>query len=370
MEVFYSMRIKSLSKIGCFLLILFVAGIVSSSRSVNAGTITGEIPVGGASYFLDMYYKNTEDLEGASGMLLADSVSIPENVAIANVNDYLNIRSGAGTDFGMIGYLPKNGMCVVLEELEGWAKIQSGSLTGYVSTDYLFMGDEGRAKAEEIACLMATVNGNSVNFRSEPDTSTDANIIATVNSGEHLVVIEETVVSKDDNNVLWVKAYVDDLEGYVSKELVTVAYDWVKAVSISSILDSSNSSGISSLRASLIIEAKKHIGLRYVWGGTSLSKGADCSGFCLAVYKACGIDTSKLPRASYDLAASSKGRKVSLASAKPGDLVFYGNSSGHVNHVAMYIGNGQIIHESGRAYGCKISDVHYRTVLKVKNFLD
>ncbi|MCR5685494.1 MAG: C40 family peptidase [Lachnospiraceae bacterium] len=361
---------SKLLKLSSFVCLLTTIVILSGINFAQAGTITGEIAVGGVSYYLDMYYKNTEDLEGASGMLLADPVTIPENVAIANVNDYLNIRSGAGTDYGMIGYLPKNGMCIVLEDLGGWAKIQSGSLTGYVSTDYLFMGEEGYAKAEEIACLMATVNGNNVNFRSEPDTTTDENIIATVNNGEHLIVIEETVVSKEDDNVLWVKAYVDDLEGYISKDLVTVAYDWVKAVSISSILDAGDTNGISSLRAKLIIEAKKHIGLRYVWGGTSLSKGADCSGFCLAVYKACGIDISKLPRASYDLAASSKGRKVSLSGAKPGDLVFYGDSSGHVNHVAMYMGNGQIIHESGRAYGCKISDVHYRTVLKVKNFLD
>ena len=70
------------------------------------------------------------------------------------------------------------------------------------------------------------------------------------------------------------------------------------------------------------------------------------------------------------MANCSKGKKVTLATAKPGDLVFYGDSSGHVNHVAIYIGNGQIIHEAGRASGCKISSVNYRKVLKIKNFID
>lgn len=98
--------------------------------------------------------------------------------------------------------------------------------------------------------------------------------------------------------------------------------------------------------------------------------GCDCSGFCLAVYRACGYDTSQLPRASYDIAASSKGRTVSLAEAKPGDMVFYGSSSGKINHVALYMGNGMIIHESGRKYGCMVSQVDYRHIVKIKSFLD
>ncbi len=352
------------------LLVLFLIIMFSGTENVKAGVITGEKPLGGASYYLDLYYRMTDDLEGASGDLLADPVEIPENVAIAKVNDYLNIRSGAGTNNSMIGCLPKNGMCVVLENLDGWAKIQSGDVTGYVSTEYLYMGEEGRAKAEEIASLMAKVNGEKVNFRSEPDSSSNDNILATVSKNESLLVIEETIVNKDDEQTLWVKVYVDDMEGYIAKDLVTVNYDWNRAVSISDILETGNASGISALRAAVIIEAKKHLGLRYVWGGESLSKGADCSGFCRAVYKAVGIDVSRLPRTSYDLAATKKGRTVSLAEAKPGDLVFYGNSSGHVNHVAIYMGGGQIIHEAGRAYGCRISNVRYRTIIKIRSFLD
>lgn len=364
------MKLKKSYRFGLIISISFVLCMFGGTIHANAGVIKGEKALGGASYYLDRYYDNSSKTEGTSGSLLADAVVIPENVAIAKVNDYLNIRSGAGTGYGVVGYLPKNGMCQVLEVADGWAKIESGIVKGYVSTEYLYMGEEGYKKAESLASLMATVNAGTVNFRSEPSTASDDNVIASVSNGEALKVIEETVVNKDDETVLWVKAYLDDLEGYIAKKFVNVAYDWTRAVSMTSIIGADSQSGVSSLRASIIIEAKKHLGLRYVWGGMSLSAGADCSGFCLAVYKKCGIDITKLPRTSYDLASSSKGRKVSLSAAKPGDLVFYGDNSGHVNHVALYIGNGQIIHESGKAYGCKISNVNYRTVIKIKNFLD
>ncbi|MCR5324722.1 MAG: C40 family peptidase [Lachnospiraceae bacterium] len=364
------MRTRSIIKISTILFAFSALCLLFRSVPANAGTITGETALGGVSYYLNLYYEKNEDTEGASGDLLADPVQIPENVAIAKVNDYLNIRSGAGTNNNMIGYLPKNGMCVVLEDLGEWAKIQSGNVTGYVSTSYLYMGEEGKAKAEEIARLMAKVTVGSANFRSEPNSAVTDNILAKVSKDENLVVIEETIVSKDDDQTLWVKVYVDDMEGYIAKDLVSVNYDWAKAVSIATILETGDSTGTTAFRAQIIMEAKKHLGLKYVWGGESLTKGADCSGFCRAVYKACGINVNKLPRTSYDLAASSKGRTVSLAKAQPGDLVFYGDSSGHVNHVAIYMGGGQIIHESGRAYGCRISSVYYRSIIKVRNFID
>ena len=358
--------IKSAVAVLAVCIIIFLRN--GSKASASAGVITGERAIEGLSYYLDMYY-NT-NTEGTIAELFTDTATIPDNVAFANVEDALNIRKKPGTGEVIIGYLPKNGMCEVLDEKDGWAHIKSGKIEGYVSVDYLIMGEEGRAKADSLSTLMATVNAGTVNFRSEPDTTSDDNIIATVNRGEMLPVIEECVISKDDDTIIWVKAYCDDLEGYISKEFVDVAYTWDKAVSLSQVVNGETKVGANSLRMSIIAEAKKHIGLKYVWGGNSLVSGADCSGFCLAVYRACGISTTNLPRASYDIAASSKGRTVSLANAQPGDLVFYGSSNGHVNHVAIYMGNGMIIHESGRKYGCKVSPVDYRTIIKIKNFLD
>ena len=359
---------KSYIKAFGFALILLTIMVVSPKAFVKADIVTGERAIGGLSYYLDLYYGECENT-GVDG-LFAEQVSIPENVAFANVNDFLNIRKSAGTNSSIIGYLPKDGMCQVISSDGEWAHIKSGRIEGYVSQEYLIMGEEGRKKADELSELKATVNAGVVNFRSEPDSSTDDNIIATVHFGEQLSVIEECVISKDDNNVMWVKAYCDDLEGYITRDFVTVGYDWDRAVSLSQVLNGETTVGMNSLRCSIILEAKKHIGLKYVWGGDSLKYGADCSGFCHAVYRACGINTSSLPRTSYDLAASSRGKNVSLANAQAGDLVFYGTSSGSVNHVAIYMGNGMIIHESGHKSGCKVSPVDYRTILKIKNFLD
>lgn len=367
------MKMRRAFKLNIIISLALVVCLLGGTTYAKAGLITGDESLGGVSYYLDKFYKNADkNDEGLAGSLLADAVTIPENVAIAKVNDYLNIRSGAGTSYGVTGYLPKNGMCVVKEVTDdgAWAKIESGAVTGYVSTEYLYMGEDGYKKAEELASLMATVNAGTVNFRSEPSTTSGDNILATVANGEALVVIEETVVNKDDETTLWVKAYLDDMEGYIAKKFVNVAYDWTRAVSMTSLVGADSASNLSSLRAAIVIEAKKHLGLKYVWGGNSLKYGCDCSGFCIEVFKKVGINTSQLPRTSAGMAASSKGKKVTYANAKPGDLVFYGDSKGNVNHVAIYIGNGQIIHEAGRAYGCKISSINYRSYLKIKNFID
>lgn len=337
--------------------------------------------LGGFSYMFEQYLESksnsdsSEDSDGST-MLLSTQVTIPENIAIANVVDSCNIREGAGTNYNIIGIFPKNAYCIVLDETEdGWAHIQSGNVTGYIKTDYLFMGDEGYQKACEMAHLVATVTAGSVNVRTAPTTENDDNIIMEVTRGEQLEVVEEAVLNKNDAKAqIWVKVAVDSTDladseengyGYITSEFVEVGYNWKTAVKIDPIDPS-----VSAIRLKIVNEAKKYIGLKYVWGGTSLKTGADCSGFCLAVYRACGVSTSKLPRTSYNMAASSAGKTVSLANAKPGDLVFYGDSRGNVNHVALYIGNNQVIHESGRKEGCKISNVNYRKIIKIKNFLD
>lgn len=359
--------------------------LMSSSCAILAGAMLFALPdaqakaesrgskaIGGFSKLLEQYYEKTGGEKTGEGLsLLSVAIDIPDNIAVAaNIRDYVNIRQGAGTGYGVVGYLPKDGVCYVESIENGWAKISSGDVNGYISVDYLSTGAEGKKRARELVSLKATVNAGTVNFRSTPDTSVSSNILAEVNAGEVLEVIEDNVITRDSAAESWTKVYVDDMEGYVARQFVTVEYDWIKAVSIFSETARNSVSGISAIRTALIVEAQKHLGLKYVWGGNSLTTGADCSGFCLAVYRACGISTSNLPRASYDICASAAGRTVSYDEAKPGDLVFYASSSGHVNHVAMYMGNGQIIHEAGRAYGCRISNINYRKVYKIKNFLD
>lgn len=358
-------------------LTVMTVSMLSSAPLVLAQADTDSSALGGFSYLYENYLTTKdsgEDGTESTATLLSDKVTIPENVAIANVNDSCNIREGAGTNYNIIGIFPKNAYCIVLDEKDGWAHIQSGNVTGYIKTDYLFMGEEGYAKACEMVRLTATVTAGSVNVRTEPSTASDDTIIMEVSRGEQLEVVEEAILNKNDEKALmWVKVIVDasdmtesegDVYGYISSEFVNVGYNWKTAVKIDPI-----DASVSAIRQKVIAEAKKHIGLKYVWGGTSLTTGADCSGFCLAVYRACGISTARMPRTSYDMAASSAGKTVSLANAKPGDLVFYG-SRGRVDHVGIYIGNNKVIHESGRKDGCKISNVNYRTIIKIKNFID
>lgn len=357
-----------------------ILAAVTPVTSVLADTMPADSgALGGFSFAFEQYLSSQTEEEMASEestMLLSTEVTIPENVAVANVVDSCNIRAGAGTNYDIIGIFPKNAYCIVKDVTEdGWAQIESGNVKGYIKTDYLFMGEEGYQKACELAHLTATVTAGSVNVRTSPSTESDDNIIMEVTRGEQLEVVAEAILNKNDAKAqLWVKVVVDSTDvadseengyGYITSEFVEVGYNWKTAVKIDPI-----DASISAIRQQVVKEARKYIGLKYVWGGTSLVTGADCSGFCIAIYKACGISTKKLPRTSYNMAASANGKTVSLANAKPGDLVFYGDKKGNVNHVGIYIGNNQVIHESGRKDGCKISKVNYRTIIKIKNFID
>lgn len=335
--------------------------------TVRAEDYAGEKSLGGLSYYLKKY-NSSNNSDESTLRLFSKEFDIPNNIAVAKVNDYVNIREKAGVTYNIVGILTKNAVCTLLEEpSDGWARISSGGITGYISVDYLYMGAEAVKKAEETAVLTAEVAAGVVNVRSTPNTENRDNIIAEVTNGEKLVVVDalskELITKNDPNADTWVKINIDNLEGYVTREYVQIAYTWKYADKPPALTNSAK-------RNMIVQEAQKYLGLKYVWGGESLSRGADCSGFVRAIYKKCGINVLKLSRTSSGMAGQSLGRSISYANAKPGDLVFYANSRGVVDHVAMYIGNGQVIHESGYKDGCKISKVNYRTPYKFKNFLD
>lgn len=338
-----------------------------------AEMISEETALGGFSYYLEQYYDHTKEEQKKNSeillnepMLFASQLIIPKGIAIANVNDYVRIRQGAGTNYTIVGLLMKDAACIVSEINDGWAKISSGDVTGYISTQYLYLGNDGVQKAKQTAKLTAKVIAGTVNVRSKPSSLSDDTIITEVTRGEELLVLDECskeLYTKEDPKAkLWVKVMIDNSEGYVSREFVDIAYTWDLATKPGAYTSSA-------LRNEIALEAQSHLGLRYVWGGESLIKGADCSGFVREVYKKCGVDISKLERTTYGMAGQSYGKEVTLEKAQPGDLVFYGNSTGKVDHVGLYIGNGMIVHESGYTYGCKISNVNYRKIIKIKNFL-
>lgn len=246
--------------------------MLSSAPLVPAFADSDSSALGGFSYLYENYLTSKDDTRGeedTTATLLSDKVTIPENVAIANVDDSCNIREGAGTNYNIIGIFPRNAYCIVLDEKDGWAHIKSGNVTGYIKTDYLFMGEEGYRKASELVTLTATVTAGSVNVRTEPSTASDDTIIMEVSRGEQLEVVEEAILNKNDEKALmWVKVIVDssdmkesegDSYGYLSSEFVDVGYNWKTAVKIDPI-----DASISSIRQKVVAEAKKHIGLRYV----------------------------------------------------------------------------------------------------------
>lgn len=331
--------------------------------AARAEVVEGENSLAGITEALDRYYRSATESENTDTTeLYAVAFQAPEHLALANVTSSLNIRKGPGTSYAKVGILAKDAACIV-ESIDdnGWAKVTSGAVSGYVDAKYLLMDEDAVERAQEIATLYATVNKvSALNVRTEP--STDSTIITKVKEGEQMLVSKEVVVNKDDEtSKLWVEVFVDDEDNensvaYVSAEYVTVSYElqWASKYT-------PYGKDVSDLRVSICDYAKKFIGTPYKWGGNDLYKGIDCSGFVKKVYAHFGYTT---PRVTRDMAK--KYKEISLSEAKPGDLIFYGKvSTGYINHVGIYIGNGQVIHSSTNYKGVAISSAYFYSILKV-----
>ena len=262
----------------------------------------------------------------------------------------LNIRQEASTDSEVIGILTNHNACELLEDAGEWYKVTSGKVTGYVNKQYLVTGDEAEAIAEQEIKTVATVNTETLNVRAEK--STEAAVLSQVGNSEAF-----TVNSVADG---WVEISVDDSVGYISQDYVTLAQALPTAKTIEQV---KYGDGVSDVRASVVSYALQFVGNRYVWGGTSLEKGVDCSGFTMRILGKYGIS---LPHSSR--AQPSYGKKISASEAKPGDLFFYG-SGRSISHVAIYIGNGQIVHASNKRDGIKVSNAFYRSPICVARYL-
>lgn len=262
----------------------------------------------------------------------------------------LNIRQEASTDSEVIGILTNHNACELLEDAGEWYKVTSGKVTGYVNKQYLVTGDEAESIAEQEIKTVATVNTETLNVRAEK--STEAAVLSQVGNSEAF-----TVNSVADG---WVEISVDDSVGYISQDYVTLAQALPTAKTIEQV---KYGDGVSDVRASVVSYALQFVGNRYVWGGTSLEKGVDCSGFTMRILGKYGIS---LPHSSR--AQPSYGKKISASEAKPGDLFFYG-SGRSISHVAIYIGNGQIVHASNKRDGIKVSNAYYRNPICVARYL-
>lgn len=272
------------------------------------------------------------------------------NIGIAQVDNNLNVRETPDESGKLVGKLPKDAACEILSVEGNWAHIQSGDVEGYVSMDYLLTGVEAKLKAREVFKTVAVVTTDALKIREEPNT--DCGVLTTVPEGEELEVVEELEG--------WVKINLDDEAYYVCADYVEVQEKLGTAFTMTQLL---YGQGVSDLRVDLCEYAKQFIGNPYVWGGTSLTNGADCSGFVMSVFKNFGYS---LPH--YSGSQANSGTKISMNEAQPGDLIFYGKN-GTINHVAIYIGGGQVVHASSPSTGIKISSYNYRSPMKVVRIL-
>lgn len=310
------------------------------------GTITDAIASVGVGEVLELDKTDEEFMEAAGPVELYGY----NNIGIANVDNHLNVRETPDESGKLVGKMSNNAACEVLETEGDWIHIKSGKVEGYCHKDYLLTGVFARIRAEETVTTVAEATSGGLRVRTEPNT--DCEIITTMAEGEYLEVVEEM-----DG---WIKVLLDDEEAYISAEYAQVKENLDTAITMTELL---YGEGVSDVRVELCQYAKQFIGNPYVWGGTSLTKGADCSGFTLSVFKKYGI---KLPH--YSGSQAKMGTKVSLSEAKAGDLVFYAKGN-TVNHVGIYLGNGQVVHASSPRTGIKISNVGYRTIHSIRNII-
>lgn len=300
---------------------------------------------------IETVLSQTDDIEFPEGYFDNYSFYGYKNIGIAHVDNHLNVRELPSQDGKLVGKMSNNAACEIVGYEDNWAHIQSGEVEGWASLDYLYTGMDAVKIAKETVSLTATVTGDALRVRSEPNT--DSEIITSIPKGEHLEVSE---VLEDG----WIECFLDDEIVYLNAEFCEVSELLPTAITMTELL---YGAGVSDVRVELCQYAQTFIGNPYVYGGSSLTKGTDCSGFTMSIYKKYGV---KLPHNAASQATM--GTKVSLSELKPGDLVFYGTKK-HINHVVIYIGNGQVCHASNAKYGIRISDLYYRTPVCARSYL-
>ena len=329
-------------------------------------------------------WMNIEDSETAMAAAAEDpEEELFRNLVIAQVRSCVNVRSLPSESGEILGKLYNNSVGTFIQEEDGWYLIKSGSVTGYVKAEYCVTGEDAVEIARSVGTRIATVTTQTLFVRTEP--TTESSILGMVPEAEELLVLEETEG--------WVKVDVEEGTGWVSTDYVDLRSEFVQAESkeeeaarlakeaeerrkaqaaaAAKVSKKSNSSSTttntqssasysvgegSEMGVAVAEYGLQFVGNPYVWGGTSLTNGADCSGFVMSVYANFGVS---LPHSS--ASDRSQGYAVDgLANAQPGDLICYSG------HVAIYIGNGQIVHASNKKTGIIVSQADYRKILAIR----
>ena len=358
---------------------------------------TGEIPIGGMlgsseqTTISDKKIEKTlvvvsegytNDLrEASNASKISEEEEFFKTLVIAKVNNYVNVRDIPSEEGNIVGKLYDKSVGTFIEEVDGWYKISSGSVEGYVKGEFCVTGDDAVELAKEVGTRIATVTTTTLKVREEP--STDAVVLGLVPIEDELIVAEEL-----DG---WVKVNIEEGDGYVSNEFVTLSTEFVKAESIEeekarlakekaaieaaqkaaakkaaaqAPSGSSSSeapvtyaaSGGSAQGQAVVNYAMQFVGNPYVYGGSSLTNGTDCSGFVMSVYKNFGVSLPHSSSADRSVGATVNG----LENAQPGDIICYSG------HVGIYAGNGQIVHASTSRTGIIVSSATYRSILSIR----
>jgi cell wall-associated NlpC family hydrolase len=311
------------------------------------------------------------------------------DLAIANVTNYVNVRSNPDTQSEIVGKIYNGAVAQVLStagENNDWFQVVSGNVEGYIKAEFFIYGDDAAAVIDNYVTRYAVVIADRLNVREEPNI--ESKRIGYIDNGEKVKLIE--------NQGQWLKVeYTSDKIGYVATEYVNITEEFIYAKTIaeeqaeiaaSKVLEerqnvseetvsedititvtppAANYSSSTELRNSIVQYSMQFLGNKYVHGGQSLVTGTDCSGFTSLIYKEFGYSISRTPAGQL----SSSGRSISYDEIQPGDIICYG-SSRKCTHVALYIGNGQIIHSANSKKGVVIYNADYDTILGVKNIID
>lgn len=321
----------------------------------------------------------------AAALAVSSEEELFQNLVIAQVSKYVNVRSLPSEEGEIVGKLYNESVGSFLSEENGWYQIQSGSVTGYVKAEYCVTGEAAIELAKKVGTRLATVTTTTLFVRSEP--TTESSVISMIPEGEDYLVTDETDT--------WAKISLEDGEGWVSKDYVEIHSEFVEAESkaeeearlakeaeerkkaqeaararraaeqqeaaaqTASSAPSATTYTVgegSELGVAVAEYALQFVGNPYKWGGTSLTSGADCSGFVMSVYANFGVS---LPHSSK--ADRTQGSAVDgLENAQPGDLICYSG------HVALYIGDGKIVHASNKRTGIIVSNADYKKILAIR----
>ena len=357
-----------------------------STRALEEGMTLDDLPA--LTIASGVSFAEVQDPEAISFAVAPDEEeSEYANLAIAQVTDYVNVRSQPSTDGEIVGKIYNGSVAQVLAtagDNDDWFQIISGDVEGFIKAEYFLYGAEAEAVIDQYVTHYATVLADRLNVREEQ--SADSRRIGYIDNGENVKVVE------DCGDWLRVQ-YTDSKQGYVSAEYVSVHEEFVYAKSIEEerreeaerqalaarakeaeqstpevigniTFPTNQYTSNEELRTAIVDYAMQYLGNKYVHGGRSLASGTDCSGFTCYIYKDFGYSLSRTPGGQY----STNGRSVSYDEIQPGDIICYGKSK--CTHVGLYIGDGQIIHSANSRKGVIISAADYDNILAIKNVID